>query len=309
MADDQTISDGLSGSFKVSADEVPGSFARVQRVKLSYSADGIETHVFADVLGLKVQLGAALPTGTNAIGKLAANSGVDIGDVTLTAGTAAIGKLAANSGVDIGDVTINTGTAEIGKVEISDGSTQAEVTASGTNKALYTAIVDGSGDQVSLGASARITPTAPTLSITPAYGANDSLFTAALAFAGASASGAIVGITIIDTNNVTHDGTNGHLLIDLWRSSVTPGTANAAYVGAADDTEALTHLMRYDTSSDATLTTFGTTAKSLYVPVSPPLHYSTADSDTLYLTAAAKRIFSGVVANLSLTFSLDVYPG
>lgn len=36
---------------------------------------------------------SALPAGTNAIGKLAANSGVDIGDVTLTAGTAAIGTL------------------------------------------------------------------------------------------------------------------------------------------------------------------------------------------------------------------------
>lgn len=35
----------------------------------------------------------ALPAGTNAIGKLAANSGVDIGDVTLTAGTAAIGSI------------------------------------------------------------------------------------------------------------------------------------------------------------------------------------------------------------------------
>lgn len=34
-----------------------------------------------------------LAAGTNAIGKLAANSGVDIGDVTLTAGTAAIGSL------------------------------------------------------------------------------------------------------------------------------------------------------------------------------------------------------------------------
>lgn len=50
----------------------------------------------------------ALPAGTNAIGKLAANSGVDIGDVTLTEGSAAIGKLAANSGVDIGDVDVKT---------------------------------------------------------------------------------------------------------------------------------------------------------------------------------------------------------
>jgi hypothetical protein len=41
----------------------------------------------------QVDIVAALPAGTNAIGKLAANSGVDIGDVTLTAGTAAIGTL------------------------------------------------------------------------------------------------------------------------------------------------------------------------------------------------------------------------
>jgi len=55
-----------------------------------------------------IKFGEALPAGTNAIGKLAANSGVDIGDVTLTAGTAAIGKLAANTGVDIGDVDVTS---------------------------------------------------------------------------------------------------------------------------------------------------------------------------------------------------------
>jgi hypothetical protein len=42
---------------------------------------------------MQVDIVGALPAGTNAIGKLAANSGVDIGDVTLTAGTDAIGKL------------------------------------------------------------------------------------------------------------------------------------------------------------------------------------------------------------------------
>ena len=42
---------------------------------------------------LQVDIVGALPAGTAAIGKLAANSGVDIGDVTLTAGTAAIGTL------------------------------------------------------------------------------------------------------------------------------------------------------------------------------------------------------------------------
>uniref|UniRef100_A0A6M3KHE9 Uncharacterized protein n=1 Tax=viral metagenome TaxID=1070528 RepID=A0A6M3KHE9_9ZZZZ len=45
---------------------------------------------------------------------------IDIGDVTLLAGTAAIGKLAANSGVDIGDTTINNA-AGAAAVNIQDG--------------------------------------------------------------------------------------------------------------------------------------------------------------------------------------------
>lgn len=110
---------------------------------------------------MQVDIVAALPAGTNAIGKLAANSGVDIGDVdvlsmpgtaaegaalpssfivvaaddgtdtvplqataggdlkvtldsetvVLGAGSAAIGKLAANSGVDIGDVDVTSAPA------------------------------------------------------------------------------------------------------------------------------------------------------------------------------------------------------
>lgn len=53
---------------------------------------------------------------------LAANSGVDIGDVTLNAGSASIGTLGANSGVDIGDVDVTsqipgTGATNLGKAE------------------------------------------------------------------------------------------------------------------------------------------------------------------------------------------------
>ena len=102
---------------------------------LQTTGNGILTTIDADtgsiagaISGTEMQVDvvAALPAGSNAIGKLAANSGVDIGDVTLNAGTAEIGKLAAgtasigvlgaNSGVDIGDVTLNAGTAEIGKL-------------------------------------------------------------------------------------------------------------------------------------------------------------------------------------------------
>jgi len=95
---------------------------------------------------MQVDVVASLPAGTNAIGKLAANSGVDIGDVDVTslpsipagtnsigtvilgAGTAAIGKLAANSGVDIGDVDVTSlpalpaGTNSIGTVILGAGT-------------------------------------------------------------------------------------------------------------------------------------------------------------------------------------------
>ena len=103
----------------------------------------VGSHAVTNAGVFAVQVDAALPAGTNAIGKLAANSGVDIGDVDVTsvpadpfgvnadgasatgsisaklrylaatglagmtslpAGTNAIGKLAANAGVTIGGV-------------------------------------------------------------------------------------------------------------------------------------------------------------------------------------------------------------
>jgi len=112
-----------------------------------------------------VDIASALPAGTNsigtvilgagtaAIGKLSANSGVDIGDVDVTslpslpagtnsigtvilgAGTAAIGKLVANSGVDIGDVDVTsivpgTGATNLGKaIQSAQGTTDTGVPA------------------------------------------------------------------------------------------------------------------------------------------------------------------------------------
>mgnify|MGYP001158711708 CR=1 FL=1 len=81
-----------------------------------------------------VDIASALPAGANAIGKLAANDGVDIGNVDVTSlpsiptGANAIGKLAANSGVDIGDVDVLTlppipaGTNNIGDVDVASAS-------------------------------------------------------------------------------------------------------------------------------------------------------------------------------------------
>lgn len=127
----------------------------------------------------------ALPAGTNAIGKLAANSGVDIGDVDVTslpsliagtaiigkvgidqttpgttnkvsigtdgtvaintalpAGTNAIGKLAANDGVDIGDVTVNNA-AGASAVNIQDGGNSITVDNGGTFAVQATSVIPG----------------------------------------------------------------------------------------------------------------------------------------------------------------------
>lgn len=69
-----------------------GATVPISHAALTELAAAIDTEVQVDIVG-------ALPAGTNAIGKLAANSGVDIGDVDVTslpalaAGTNAIGKL------------------------------------------------------------------------------------------------------------------------------------------------------------------------------------------------------------------------
>jgi len=103
-----------------------------------------------------IKFGESLPAGTNAIGKLAANSGVDIGDVTLTAGTAAIGKLAANSGVDIGDVDVTSviagvGTTNLGKARDSAlGATDTGVMALAVRDDTLTTLTPADGDYVPL---------------------------------------------------------------------------------------------------------------------------------------------------------------
>ncbi len=73
---------------------------------------------------MQVDIVASLPAGTNEIGKLAAGT-ASIGTVVLGTGSAQIGKLAANSGVDIGDVDVTSlpalasGTNTIGKVDVN----------------------------------------------------------------------------------------------------------------------------------------------------------------------------------------------
>lgn len=91
-------------------------------------------------------------------------------DTALPAGTNAIGKLSANSGVDIGDVdvtSISAGDNTIGRVKLTDGTTVATVRELGTNDALNVAMVDGSGNQVtSFGGGTQYTEADTDASIT-----------------------------------------------------------------------------------------------------------------------------------------------
>jgi hypothetical protein len=71
--------------------------------------------------------------------------------VVLGAGTAGIGKLTANSGVDIGDVdvtSISAGDNVIGRVKLSDGTDVADILDLTNSNPLTVAIVDTNGDQI-----------------------------------------------------------------------------------------------------------------------------------------------------------------
>lgn len=162
---------------------------------VSTEGDYAPIQVSAGRLWTSATIDAALPAGTNAIGKLAANSGVDIGDVDVTsfpdnepinvaqingvavsmgsgvvgtgvqrvvlatdvalpAGTNAIGKLAPNSGVDVGDVDVTsvipgTGATNLGKaVDTATGATDTGVLILGTRDDALSALTPIEGDNV-----------------------------------------------------------------------------------------------------------------------------------------------------------------
>jgi hypothetical protein len=79
---------------------LPGGAYRRIRVRASAWAAGTATITFVGSIGTSasIQTGS-LPAGTNAIGTLAANSGVDIGDVDVTSTVAPAGKAAAAGNV------------------------------------------------------------------------------------------------------------------------------------------------------------------------------------------------------------------
>lgn len=117
MADNVTLNAGTGGD-TVAADDIGG--VKHQRVKVEFGVDGAATDVSASD-PLPVVVSSALPAGTNAIGKLAANSGVDIGDVDITSvpaplsttgnGTAAAAHRVTIASDSTGTVAVTQGTA------------------------------------------------------------------------------------------------------------------------------------------------------------------------------------------------------
>lgn len=81
MADNVTLN-SMTGGDTVAADDIGG--VKFQRVKIVEGADGTNDGDVSSANPLPVVQTGALPAGSAAIGKLAANSGVDIGDVDIT---------------------------------------------------------------------------------------------------------------------------------------------------------------------------------------------------------------------------------
>lgn len=130
MADNITLNSG-SGGATVKTDE-DGSGNHWQYMKLAFGADNTQTRVTAaaplpveifDVSGTLVADIGAIKTAVQLIDNAISGSEMQVDIVAaLPAGTNAIGKLAANSGVDIGDVDVTsiipgTGATNLGKAE------------------------------------------------------------------------------------------------------------------------------------------------------------------------------------------------
>lgn len=155
MADNMDVTPGSGKS--IAADEIASVL--YQRIKPTFGVDGSATDVSSSNPLPVVQTGTpALPTGAATESTLSTLNGkvtaCNTGAVVLAAGTASIGKLAANSGVDIGDVDVTSlpalavGDNAIGRVKLTDGTDVADILDLTNSNPLTVAIVDGSGTQI-----------------------------------------------------------------------------------------------------------------------------------------------------------------
>lgn len=125
MADNTTLN-SMTGGDSIAADEISG--VKYQRIKLVEGADGVNDGDVSSSNPLPVEQTGALPAGTNAIGKLSPNSGVDIGDVDVTSQPAR-DRGTDNQGVALQtDAIMNDTTALTPKFAVVDAASSGDNT-------------------------------------------------------------------------------------------------------------------------------------------------------------------------------------
>lgn len=251
MADDVTVT--AQATYTVSADQVSGGSAVVQRVKLAYSADGSETPITADSGGLLVNLG------TN-------------NDITLTSGTltaiagtvttAFAGTPVVSLGGGSATAYLGAGTNLAGYLGISaDGTAVADVIDGGTSyKGVAVNMLDSSGEVLDFAGTKHITAT-PTLDAAT-YTAGDSLHDSLIGFsdavAGAGRVGHLLNFTVLDKDNNALD--DNDLWIHFFSGTVTQAAAQDPW--AMSDANMANWLFTLDTTVDGYWTTIGASSTS-----------------------------------------------
>ena len=170
MADNVTVDNGDNTDYTVSSDEAESG--QVQRVKLTYSADGDDTHVDADADGLLVNLGAnndVTVTGTVTAQDGGGSLTVDDGSGSLTVDNAALAVTGGGAEATALRVTLasdSTGVVSVddngGTLSVDDGG--SSLTVDGTVGVSGTVAVTQSGtwDEVGINDSGNsITVDAP----------------------------------------------------------------------------------------------------------------------------------------------------
>lgn len=278
MADNASLSDGFGGTVDVSADEAASGL--LARVKLAYSADGVDTHVTADADGLLVNLGAN-------------------NDVTVTSGTVAISgtptvSVAGTASFTVDTVGLSAGTAYVGSVLIGDGTDRADMLALTNGTAVLVGIGDGSGDQITF--PSPVTVGGTVTNGTAVYASGDTMGTA-FALGGVGTFGSIYGARLYDPSD---QGQN----INAWLFSgtVTPSADNAAFsVSDADLLKAL-GVIQFTTWFDAVN---GQVSVGKLTPVGHPASYYTSDG-TAYAVLVSQG--TGTYSGTAISFEFDCQP-
>jgi hypothetical protein len=239
MADNVAITAGAGTS--VATDDVAG--AHYQKVKLYDSTADSSTGIGLGNGTAATALRVTLPTdgtgvvglnaGSNAIGKLAANTGVDIGDVDVTSVIPGTGATNLGKAEDAGHTTGDVGVMILGVRNDANASFGADLD--------YTPITTDSGGNQNVRSRkdlVRVTVQSGGLTTTAsAYAVGDQVgtqFTIAGCARESGGSGMIVGVALVQGNTIESIGAMDVMFTD---SSITLAADNAAY--AISDADAL----------------------------------------------------------------------